>query len=424
MIDYRNVIQAYYRMKTFKSKSIHEMEAFQFKRFKELISHAYAHVPMYRELYESNGFCPSSIKEFSDIEQVPILTKGYVRSFPLQSRVIPQSLNAKVHRETTSGSTGEPTEIWTSPTDSLIQTLKGVRMLREWGYSPFDMTVQLWRQDVEPKASVLQRLGMFRRKLVSIMDEPDEKVRKIQESDCDVLIATRSSLEILAEELNARNIKIRPKFILSASEVLTDEHRKLFRQTFACETLNQYGCMEIGNIAWGCPSHPDQLHVDMETMMVNYRDERKAPNGKKVASIAVTNLENWVMPFIRFDTGDEIQLPENSYCDCGRALPLLGEVSGRSDDIIEYGGQKYNFHFFYNYFKNFLYIRKYRVVQTRAKDIVFRIQLRADGEAERKQCRSDLEQVFGTHFSPLKVEFVQTFPAAKSGKMKSIEVER
>lgn len=376
---------------------------------------------MYRDLYDSNHFDPSKIRQYEDVESVPILTKEIIRQYPTSQRVATRSLHARIHKETTSGSTGEPTEIWSDETESRIQTLKGVRFLREWGYSYLDNLVQVWRMDLDPKKSILQKFGILNRELVSILDTPDVKVERIKNSKCDVLYATRSSLEILAEEMNALNVRVHPRFVVSGSEVLTPEHRKLFKETFGCETLEIYGCMEVGNVAWGCPAHPENLHVDVETVMVNYTDIRELENGTKVSPVALTNLENTIMPFIRFDPGDEITLPLSQLCNCGRTLPLLGRVNGRCDDIIEHHGRKLNFHYFYNYFKNYLYIRRYKVVQTGAGEVEFRIQLHGDCEESRARCRTDLETAFGKLLGSFKIRYVEEFPLTRGGKFKVIE---
>ena len=88
----------------------------------------------------------------------------------------------------------------------------------------------------------------------------------------------------------------------------------------------------------------------METVVVNFHDIEVTSNGT-MGSIVLTNLENYVMPFIRYDLGDRILMPENDHCSCGRTLPVLGQVFGRNDDILEYKGRKYYWNFFYNYFK-------------------------------------------------------------------------
>ena len=421
MCNYWRLLTTLYRFKVFQHRPLREIQEYQLARFKNLLRHAYEHVPMYKEFYDSQEFRITNVRDYEDIEHVPMITKDIIRSFPIQKRVDQNVSERDAHKETTTGSSGEPFEIWTDQTESLIQAMKGIRSLLNWGYSPFHQTVQLWRQDVDPKKSPIQVFGLFRRKLVSIIDEPDAIVKKIKESCCDVLFSTRSSLEVLASELRKKDVKIRPHILVSCCELLTDEQRQLFRKTFESETLEIYGCTEVGNIAWGCPTNPENLHIDMETVLVNLQETKQANNGDKEASITVSNLENYTMPFIRYELGDLISVPESTQCSCGRTLPLLGKIVGRNDDILEYKGRRFNFHFFYNYFKNFLYINKYKIVQTKKGDIEFLIQLSKDIEENRNLCQSDLSSTFGSYFSPLNLKFVKGFSVQPCGKFKVLE---
>ena len=423
MVDYWRLFRTWGRLRSFPHRDVEDIRCYQLRRFKKLLEQTYTHVPMYRKFYDDNGFHPSAVKRYEDIDLVPILTKSFIRNFSIRERVAQWSLDSKVLKETTSGSTGEPTEIWSDQTEGLIQTLKGIRSLREWGYSIFDNIVQVWRVDVAPKQSIVQRFGIFRRELVPIMDDPDVKVKRVMRNRCDVLMGTRSTLEILAEELSEREITVHPRILVSTSEVVTDEHRKLFKDVYGCELLELYGCAETGTIAWACPEIPENLHLEMETVMVNYIDERVGESGQRIASLALTNLNNAVMPFIRFDPGDEVLLPARTECGCGRTLPIIGRIRGRYDDIIEHRGRRLNWHFFYNYFKNYLYINKYKVVETKAGNINFKVQLVNDDEDNRRRCISDLNAAFRQYIAPIEVNFVDHFAVVRTGKFKVIEKE-
>jgi phenylacetate-CoA ligase len=409
------------RLKSFQHKNIDEIKAYQLIRFKQLIQEAYECVPMYRELYDSLGFDPRSIHTYADIANVPIINKDIVRSFPVSKRVNSRLSKATIHRETTSGSTGQPIEIWTEQTESLIQTLKAIRFLGEWGYSPFDMTIQLWRADTKPKKSIVQKLGCLDRKIVSILNDVDTVITELTQTRCDVLYATRSSLEIFGSELMKRERTLRPKILVCCCEPLTETHQHLFKEIFGCDTLEIYGAVEAGNIGWGCPAQPDHLHLDLETVLVDFVNIETRPDGSKVGSIVVTNLENQVMPFIKYELGDLVLLPEHNLCACGRTLPVLGRVLGRNDDILEVNGRKFNFHYFYNYFKNFLYINQYKIVQTAEGDIEFRIHLTHDSTENQQRCLADLSAVFGEYFSPVNIHFVDGFSVSSNGKFKVLE---
>jgi len=399
------------------------MKAFQLTRFKKLLLHAYENIPMYREFYDSHGITPSQVRYFEDIDKVPIITKDIIRSFPVEKRVDPRISEKLVHKVRTSGSTGEPLEIWTNRTESLIQTLKGIRFLSEWGYSPFDSTIRLWGGDSETKKSVVQKYGLFRRKDLAILDQPNIAINEILKSSCDVLIGVRSSLEALADALEKSNVEIKPHICVSMGEMITEEHRKRFKKQFGCKTLSIYGCEEIGNIAWECPMSERNLHVDMETVMLNIQDENFS-NEEQFGSVIATNLESFTMPFIRYKLGDYVISPEEEVCKCGRTLPLLGEVRGRHDDVLEHNGRKYYWNFFYNHMVDMQYIKKYKIIQTIGGSIEFRILLSENNENERSKCIADLNTAFKDHFSPLTIRFVDEFRLPENRKFKVLEKER
>lgn len=60
-------------------------------------------------------------------------------------------------------------------------------------------------------------------------------------------------------------------------------------------------------------------------------DEQTANTG--LYKIILTNLENYAMPFIRYDIGD-MGRPSDKICTCGRGLPLIAEPYGRIIDLV------------------------------------------------------------------------------------------
>jgi phenylacetate-CoA ligase len=424
MTNYSRLLRTWKRLRTFQYRDLEHIKAFQLTRFKKLLRHAYDKIPMYREFYDSHGITPSQVRYFADIEEVPVITKDIIRSFPIKKRVDPNISEKLVHKVRTSGSTGEPLEIWNNRTESLIQTLKGIRFLREWGYSPLDNTIRLWGEDSsETKKSVVQKYGLFKRKDLAILDQPDIAINEILKSGCDVLIGVRSSLEALADALEKSNAEIKPHICVSMGEMIMEEHRKRFEKQFGCKTLSIYGCEEIGNIAWECPKFEGNLHVDMETVILNLK-ENNFSNEEQFGSVITTNLESYTMPFIRYKLGDYVNLPENKACKCGRTLPLLGEIRGRHDDVLEYNGRKYYWNFFYNHLVNMQYIKKYKIIQTIQGSIEFRILLSHNNEDTRRKCIADLNAAFKDHFSPLNIRFVYEFQLPHNRKFKVLEKEK
>jgi hypothetical protein len=75
-------------------------------------------------------------------------------------------------------------------------------------------------------------------------------------------------------------------------------------------------------------------HINAESVIVEVVDAagRPVPAGQE-GSIVLTNLHAYAMPFIRYVVGDVGALAAGQ-CACGRGLPLLDHVAGRSSDQL------------------------------------------------------------------------------------------
>ena len=108
MVNFLRLLMTWQRLKSFQYKDLNYLRTFQLNRFKRLIHHAYERIPMYRELYDSHGFQPLQIRNYEDIEKVPIITRDTMQSFSLNKRVdnrvseksYSQSKNKRINRTT------------------------------------------------------------------------------------------------------------------------------------------------------------------------------------------------------------------------------------------------------------------------------------------------------------------------------------
>ncbi|MBC7490380.1 MAG: phenylacetate--CoA ligase family protein, partial [Glaciimonas sp.] len=126
------------------------------------------------------------------------------------------------------------------------------------------------------------------------------------------------------------DLGIRVAFV--TSERLYDEQRGQIRRTFGCPVANGYGGRDAGFIAHQCPA--GGMHITAEDIVVEILD----PNGRAMrdgesGEIVVTHLATGDFPFIRYRTGD-IGVLDTKSCSCGRGLPLLKEIQGRSTDFL------------------------------------------------------------------------------------------
>jgi phenylacetate-CoA ligase len=126
------------------------------------------------------------------------------------------------------------------------------------------------------------------------------------------------------------DLGIRVAFV--TSERLYDDQRVTISRVFGCPVANGYGGRDAGFIAHECPS--GGLHLTAEDVIVELLDPagRPVPDGE-AGEIVVTHLATRDFPFIRYRTGD-VAVLDPAACSCGRGLPLLKEIQGRSTDFV------------------------------------------------------------------------------------------
>jgi phenylacetate-CoA ligase len=122
------------------------------------------------------------------------------------------------------------------------------------------------------------------------------------------------------------------KVAFVTSERLYDDQRQQISKVFGCPVANGYGGRDAGFIAHECPH--GGMHITAEDIIVEIVDQQGAslPCGT-AGEIVVTHLATKDFPFIRYRTGD-IGALDSRPCTCGRGLPLLKEIQGRSTDFL------------------------------------------------------------------------------------------
>ena len=118
-------------------------------------------------------------------------------------------------------------------------------------------------------------------------------------------------------------------------------------------------------IARECGQH-NGLHIMAENVLAEVLDDQGNPIEEGEGDLVITDLHNRVMPFIRYRISDRAIVSKRKGA-CGRGLPLLQEIIGRSFEIIEFpNGNKVGGTFWTFVLKSEPGIKEFQVVQ---KDI-------------------------------------------------------
>ena len=199
--------------------------------------------------------------------------------------------------------------------------------------------------------------------------------------DPNVLSAPPSMLKIIAGEVEAGRLAIRPKRIVSYAEVLHPDVKEYLACVFGCPVHEIYKCTE-GPIAITC-SH-GRLHINEDLVLVEALNEDGTPTppGQPCRRMIVTDLHKQVQPIIRYELNDIITLSAER-CPCGSNFRVIERIQGRSDDLFWARNTRtgeWQF-IFPDYVSRAIItsselIDEYQVIQTSPSDVLVRIKLK------------------------------------------------
>jgi phenylacetate-CoA ligase len=120
--------------------------------------------------------------------------------------------------------------------------------------------------------------------------------------------------------------------VFTTGEVLDAGQRERLRSFFGVPVADGYGGRDSGSCAHECPA--GRMHITAEHVILEIVNDagRPLPTGA-TGEIAITNLDNWATPFIRYRTGDVGRLSDEP-CPCGRMLEVMDVVQGRRTDHL------------------------------------------------------------------------------------------
>lgn len=318
---------------------LERLEEHRVQRLRDLLTHAKVHVPYYRDLFKRLGFDPQGMGSINDLQRLPFLTKADIRA---NTDAMKSDQAQGLARFNTGGSSGEPLVFFIGRERVSHDVAAKWRATRWWGVDIGDPEIVLWGSPIELSSQDRMRHwrdALMRTQLLPAFEMSAEKVAGfidvIRRTRPAMLFGYPSAFAHIARHAEAHGIRLDDLGIQVAfvtSERLYDHQRELIERLFNCPVANGYGGRDAGFIAHQCPS--GGMHLTHEDVIVEIVDAqgRVLPHGES-GEIVVTHLATRDFPFIRYRTGDVGTLDDRP-CSCGRTLPLLKEIQGRSTDFL------------------------------------------------------------------------------------------
>lgn len=314
-----------------------ERRAWMLDRLRRVVRRAGSETDYYRELFAREGFDPQVDFNFDDFARLPALEREDIRRADraLVSNSVPP---AQLRKDSTGGSTGEPTHVWLGPEElgwresaseypmHRIGAPTGTRTGYLWGHHLDPVARETWRERYHDFESNVRWFDCFRLSSDVLARYHAEFTR--WRPHC--IIAYASALAALAEFVLSENLQ--PKyptgcFVTGAEKLLPAQRASIERAFPTCPVHERYGSRDVGIM--GFQIEPQQTHnfeVDWQNVLVE--PEMTGAD----SSVLITKLHADAMPMLRYRVGDVGRFPQASRP--GHPAFVLHEVLGREADRI------------------------------------------------------------------------------------------
>lgn len=408
------------------------IERAQRRRLRATLAHAHEHVPYYRETMRRLGLGPGDFETARDLARLPLIEREQLQRDPeyFVSRAEPLAKYAELH---TSGSTGEPIAFFRHAPGIFRQALGFERMEplharlsgRRWRRRDAVIVPPSNSRDGDSlnDAPQVQWLGLHVRAICrtfSLFDAPADVAPRIDEFRPHLLKSYGSFVEELYTHLLSEGRAFhRPNVVLYAGDPISEPVRSVMRQELGIAVLSVYQAVEIGIIGWECERQcGHHLNVDLVPIRILDSERREVPIGES-GQVVVSNLVNRGTMLLNYMLGDlATRLPEP--CGCGRSLPLLSDVEGRSTDWLRSAsGRPIHPQTLRGLLSPLEGIRRYQLVQERPGHV--RVVAVTAPEANREAVRTRIVSGARRLGDPIdaEVEFSETLPKTQGGKVRT-----
>jgi len=303
------------------------------RRLRRLLEHAARHLPYWRDLFRRTGLDPARVVGPDDLRVLPVMTKDTIRAnrAGMIWHGAPARLVRTVH---TSGTTGAGLVFPTTLDAIRDQYAVWWRYRSRFGLDPKTWAATFGGRTVVPKAAArppfwrVNRVG--RQVLYSQYHlgpaTASAYLADLARRDLPWWHGYPSILALLASFVGPDARGPRARVITLGAENLLSVQRRAIQRAFGVDPIQHYGMAEGAANASQCPA--GRMHVDEDYAAVELESEC---DGR--VRILGTCLENLVLPFIRYDTGDLARVLPTP-CECGLPGRALEAIDGRQEDLV------------------------------------------------------------------------------------------
>jgi phenylacetate-CoA ligase len=407
------------------------MKDLQFAKFESIITHAYNNIPFYKEKMGEQGVEPKDIKSLEDIKKLPVVSKKDFRNASIDRIVAIKLPSSTLIRQSTSGSTGNPFIFYESRDSIAHKYAHDFRSCEWWGWKPGDKFIDIWEITGAKKGSSLKKQFfhyfnhfVYKRTRIGVeyfetKNSTIEQIKKINGIRPKLIKSLVSPMMQIAEVVSAEGLSFPKVPILTTGEMLSVKQRKFIESALRTRVGDWYGLGECRSVAYECPEYKS-LHICNEGCIVEVLINGKS-ECEKVGDIVITDLDNYVMPFIRYKTGDLGSLSSEP-CRCGRGLSVIKTLKGRkSDNVITPSGKTItSYRFTQNLGHDTKNIAQWQVIQKETNKLVVKIvPKKTDKNKIKLEITKKIKSIVNDEME-VEVNFVEKISKTQTGKMQIV----
>ncbi|MEM7327007.1 MAG: AMP-binding protein [Actinomycetota bacterium] len=315
-----------------------DLRALQLERLQWSLAHAYAHVPVYRRLFDTAGVHPSDVTSLEDLGRFPFTTKAELRSnYPFGMFAVPREQVLRIHAS--SGTTGKATVVGYTQSDLDMWSAVYQRSLVAAGVRPGDVVHVAYGYGLFT-GGLGAHYGAEQLGCTVVPASTGQTARQVQllvDFDADVLLSTPSYALVLADEFRAQGIDPASTSLrvgLFGAEPWSEATRGEIESAFGIDAVDIYGLSEVigGGVANECVETKDGPTIWEDHFYPEVIDPDTGevlPDGE-TGELVFTSLTKVAMPVIRYRTRDICSLEPGT----ARSMRRMSRVVARTDDML------------------------------------------------------------------------------------------
>jgi len=415
-----------------------KLETFQFLQLTELVRHAIRTVPYYRRLLKNTGWNPRETLVPDLYRNFPVLTRENVNRAGnnLNSVAVPKE-HGRIHKSTTSGSTGNPVTIYKTGWSAVIWDAITLRD-HLWQGREFSGSLGIIRHLPVEKARpphgtsqanwgppVSPIFDTGKSHALNIRSTTTEQLDWLLMTEPDYLLTFPSAAEAMARLSLKRGVfPSRLKELRTIGETLSPEARDVIEQSWKVRVTDCYSAQETGYLALPSPGATHYL-VQAEAVYLEILDEHNNPcKAGETGRVVVTPLHNFATPLIRYALDDYAVAGNSS--PCGRGLPVLQRVMGRTRNMLVLPDGERRFASMGVKSFNVAHgerIKRYQVIQKSREELLVKLVIDVPYSPGSEDALKKHIQTWVNYPFRITIEYVADIPRSNSGKYEDFRCE-